>query len=437
METGSPDWISLKIQDFRDEFELRVAQSESNFNLLFLVALFIIGTITAYFYAGLRYTQEFSEIDSFRYSKLYYSYPFLAALSIFFVSCFFLSKKKINLDLMRSLFFIGAFLLLCIDRDRHFNVFLGLYFMTAATLTIAVFWLSLNFEPLWRRLVAFLFFSLILFVSSYLSSGWEAFEVLHEASPQRFIFLIYIAFATEYTTRATSLKQFTRSILFPFQLIYPLPTQLYYWDDASDTEHRLIVIKGIVDLFICSLLTIGLLNIRVLENLTNEFGIIAFLKEGLLSYLSVYLFSCVSISVPVAIARILGYRFPSAYNLPLLAASPQDRWRRWNTYFYNFYCWIFFIPFYKKTKSLFLAVMLTFLITSFFHSNSESFLVHVTADLPLQVSRSIVCFFLLHGFVVYGGLKWKSPLLNGEIKKGWAGVILTWIAMILIHNLQF
>src|SRR5690606_7362266 len=89
-------------------------------------------------------------------------------------------------------------------------------------------------------------------------------------------------------------------------------------------------------------------------------------------YLETYALSCGSISVPVGLARLWGFNMPDGYVMPLLASSPFERWRRWNTYFFNFIRWIVFLPLAKLTQSLFVAVMITFIVSSLFHLASAS-----------------------------------------------------------------
>ena len=269
---------------------------------------------------------------------------------------------------------------------------------------------------------------------NYLGDGWSNLTELKGLLFQRYIFIFYLVLVDQSFQKTEKFSLFSKSIFFPGQLIYPIPTQPYYWL-LVDTEINRNRIKGIFDLLICAGFTFLLFELEDWYIKIFQLGP-SWLLSSLVEYVGIYLFSCVSISTPVAIGRLLGYSLPSAYRIPFLAASPHERWRRWNTYFYNFYCWFFYLPFLKKTNSVFISITATFAITAFFHSregNPFNFFSHMG---PLHIFNSTFIFFLAHGFVVYLSMLIKSRIWDGKRREGWIGVGVTWICMLVVHSIK-
>lgn len=294
---------------------------------------------------------------------------------------------------------------------------------------------SRGWKPAWRVVAAvatcLAFFNLMIF----LDNGWHEFFWLDHYRPNRMLFLILLPLL-EPAIRggAEQGALFGRQLWFPLQLIYPVPTRLQQW--SLSPERAKVQVRGLLDVLIgMGFLVIHSYMSKVPLAKNDLDGFSEFLGFGLHCYVETYFLSCGSISVPIGLARIWGFSLPDPYSLPLLAASPFDRWRRWNSYFYHFYRWAVFLPLARKFESLFVAVMGTFVITILFHVGGAS---------PITVHRfeeyylagNIAAFFLAHGLVVYLGLKLNLPVFRGAERKGWGGVALTWALMVLVHILN-
>ena len=104
-------------------------------------------------------------------------------------------------------------------------------------------------------------------------------------------------------------------------------------------------------------------------------------------------------SLQLAFMRMLGYRVPERYRYPLVAGSPADFWRRWNTYVGSFFRRHLFYPLAKRLLrlgagrrriALACAALVTFLGCGLYHDYS----------FVLQQQRASLAsthLFLLHG----------------------------------------
>ena len=429
MQTASPDWVVKQIDQVRTNIQnyfVSGKNKKGNSAKQFLLMIFIgIGYAYAYsLYRNTLWTGLSRHSD-----KIYVVYPLFAGLGMLFSFLFYFLKKE-SVALL-SLFYLLVLLCLSLDINFYFHyvIFLTLIFIFSTT--VAFFYLVRKLSARMQLLFCLLYAVLIFNFTNYLSTEWTSFALLKGLLFQRYIFVFLLAVLDRSNDNENRLHLFLKSLIFPGQGLYPLPTQPYYWEfDALQKEKNRIT--GLFDLLICSVFTILLFELENWYLSVYQAGPI-WIVSSLVEYLGIYLFSCVSISTPVAVGRLLGYSLPSPYQMPLLAASPQARWRRWNTYFYNFYCWILYFPILKKTQSVFFALFTTFLVTALFHSREGNPLNYFSWDNPLNFFNSTFIFFLAHGLVVYGALIFQSRFWDGRLKVGWFGVALTWIAMLMVH----
>jgi hypothetical protein len=226
-------------------------------------------------------------------------------------------------------------------------------------------------------------------------------------------------------------RQFLNYILYPMNWLYPLPTRMHCWDRKPEWH---VVSRGLFDLF-TGLVFLGLvfghryLVTEVPAFKTNS----GFLSYGLVSYLYFYFRSAAIITIPAAIARMAGYGLPDPYNFPLLATSPQERWRRWNTYFYDFFLVSTFHPIFKYTGSVFLGVFAVFYLTALTHTSTNQLF---SGDGRNVFGVETLWFFLIHGCFVYFGLKTERFWPSMSRRWGWCGVLVTTLLMSSIHFLK-
>jgi hypothetical protein len=133
--------------------------------------------------------------------------------------------------------------------------------------------------------------------------------------------------------------------------------------------------------------------------------------------------------------RVLGFHVPDAFDSPLLAASPADRWRRWNFHIYEWTRLLIFQPALKKFKSLFVALLLAFLATWITHAGSRfnHFLIDPAGPQAGPEALTHLSFYLWHALAIYIAMKLKNIWPSGQTKRGWIGVLITWVMMIFIH----
>lgn len=228
---------------------------------------------------------------------------------------------------------------------------------------------------------------------------------------------------------------FKNYLLFPYTIYSPLTIDLKKWSGIVRDDLK---VKGFFDIVLALLFFIFARECYELtEDLYYSNFFFNMLIRGLLIYLFYYFYSVSWYTLPLGLARIMGYDLPSTCSFPLLASSPQERWRRWNRYFYHFFRTVVFIPIYKKTSSLFLAVMGCFAFMGISHADN--------ADVPFNFmyfnNSGIVLggwlrFSLAHGLLVYLGIKTQYYWPKMEKQSGWIGVVLTWFLMIFTHFLN-
>ncbi|MGZ3656322.1 MAG: hypothetical protein ACXVCS_12245, partial [Bdellovibrionota bacterium] len=171
------------------------------------------------------------------------------------------------------------------------------------------FWI----KTVWAVLISVLFMNIF----RILQLGWQEFHPLVELESQRLIFLIYLPLLSAGLLKEGDLPGlFSLQLWFPFQFFYPLPTRLEVWRLAEDRWHWQV--RGFVDILI-GLVFLRLFFLRgifFMDRYSVE-GPMQLLRFGLISYLETYFLSCGAISVPVGVARFLGFPLPDAYGLPL------------------------------------------------------------------------------------------------------------------------
>lgn len=261
--------------------------------------------------------------------------------------------------------------------------------------------------------------------------------------PMRYAFVFsYLAAETKLKT-ATDLFT-TKNLSFvtsATSFITPLPFSTEHWQVKESLKMELkgravtYLILGLAALTATFLL--HRLKSYVHYHFAESFA--RLLGGGAISYLYYYSFSFANIVIPVSLLWWMGFNIPRPYDTPLLAVTPQDRWRRWNFLFYDWYFKFIFFPVYKKTKSSFLAVLLSFVATIVIHlgqKNAEFAFIGLNEELPRNFFKKIG-FFMVHALLVYLGLKFEKFLPKGNEKRAWVSVIAMFLLMSGVHYIFF
>lgn len=256
--------------------------------------------------------------------------------------------------------------------------------------------------------------------------------------PYRYIFTFSMLAADEEIkkSRLPFNWQTSSYVLSPMNWITPLPIRYSDWNVSVQKSHyqaksTLYLIISLILLVACAYIQHYRSLLSLMELRNRSFA------AGFATYLFYFCFSYANINIPIALAWRFGYPLPEPYQFPLLSTSPQDRWRRWNTYFYEWYFRSIFFPVFKKTKSYFSAVMLSFIATLFIHlgsQNAEYIMVGLVSDSFSRQFYKKMLFFLGHGLAVYFGIRLEKWLPNENKISGWIGVVGMMLLMSLIHG---
>lgn len=229
--------------------------------------------------------------------------------------------------------------------------------------------------------------------------------------------------------------------LSPTHLISPLPVPSKEWHSLSNKTGYLKV-KSLLFLIISWVFIILAGRLDQLRNssyATDEYGFGTSLQIGFINYIFYFLVSYANVNIIVSLLWWFGKNIPNPYRLPLLAPNPQDRWRRWNTYFYDWSFRYIYFPVVKKVSSSFLGIVAVFLVMSFFHMSNvtddysvEFSEIQMSAGVSTIFIRKIV-FFMLHALMVYGGIKFKNFFPNEYSKSAWWGVLAMLFLMSAVH----
>jgi hypothetical protein len=142
-------------------------------------------------------------------------------------------------------------------------------------------------------------------------------------------------------------------------------------------------------------------------------------------YLRVYFVSYIFGSTPIFLMRVFGYRLrQDDFNYALLATTPVERWRQWNTYYNRFFIRTLFLPLGKIFKGqIFIPLFFVFFALFAIMGGilSSTYNLHNGAS-----------FFFLHFLTVYLFMKWNIQFPLNK-KSAWIGVVITWLLMSIIH----
>lgn len=290
---------------------------------------------------------------------------------------------------------------------------------------------SFNFQFLFMVLIST---AVIVTVGALNRSGVPVRGIL--ASQSNRLIFVFSMFISERLSRPKERPELgqTLSLFFtPAHLFTPVPLS---FENVRSNDGTTAILKGCYDLIICmvALLIALLIETHYLPEKALQ-AKESLLHSGTVNYIVYYLRSLSWIGLPIGICRLFGLRMSDYFDKPLLATSPADRWRKWNTYYYQwFYSFIFF-PLQKRKHSLFVSVMAVFFATLVLHlggSNYNLFLPSWSSLADAYLVKATI-FFFLHGLLVYIGLKWPQLWPQAKSASGWWGVFALHGLMVLVH----
>ena len=410
-EKYSPNWISAQILQSRADLEAAISRRFAEF----LGEKFLLAVIFMFSVFMVALPSPFDHVH------LFFLIGAVIAVYLFFLSPWWSTHPAVYVAL-----WLGCAAAFTYEAESPFYFAAIILGYLSLWFTFKLFARSTNPQKIWAAIAV----SLILFlVFTFLIEGPFHLVHLQLLRPQRFLFLILLPLLS--STSDSDKSSFLRQIFFPMNFVFQSPFLPMNFTNSEDAWKSKI--RGFFDILIGTVFLFAFYFTSKISFAPHDFA--NYVRFGVFSYLETYILSCGSTSLPVGFGRLFGFNLEDVYSLPLLASSPFERWRRWNTYYYRFFSLSIFLPLARRLKSLFVPILATFAVTILFHSfprNLIEFALGRAEHLPLNV----VWFFMAHGLAVYISLRWKFTIYDGSLKKGWLGVLVTWAMMIGIHMLN-
>lgn len=379
----------------------------SKYQKIYITALFLalIGLFLGFYYIVHNEDWLPTKVENRYIYQLYNGIPLIIAISS-------LGALLTNLfgAITRNFFILGSFIgallsLQFADTSQWQHISLE-NTLTNILTTYGVFFVayslvrerSFNFQFLFMLLIST---AIIVTVGALNRSGVTVMGVWANQS-NRLIF-VFSMFISERLSRPKERPELSQTLAFfftPAHLFTPVPLSL---DQVRSREGTFAIPKGSYDLIICMLAFLAAMFIetsyppdKVLQ--VKE----SILKIGVMNYVVYYFKSLSWIGLPIGICRIFDLKMPDYFDKPLLATSPAERWRKWNTYYYQwFYSFIFF-PLQKRKNNLFVSVMAVFFATLVLHLGTSNFNLFLPSAVSLADAYLVkgTVFFFLHGLMV-------------------------------------
>lgn len=222
-------------------------------------------------------------------------------------------------------------------------------------------------------------------------------------------------------------------LISPINLIFAQPiSSQFLKDNANEIE---LAIRGFADLAVAMIFfaapTIWSYFTGEGPFVPSANPLLKMLILGYGNYIYYFMVSYAVFRLACGLGRVCGYSLPEPTYFPLLAATPQERWRRWNIYMYDWFFGLFFLPTIRKTSSLAIALFVTFTATLLVHMLTEFVglaFENVTGAI-IEHLRGQTIFFLYHGLLVYLALRTQRFWPSGRTRKGWLSLAATHLLM--------
>jgi hypothetical protein len=433
VDPGSPQWLARVLSDWRTATVNKMAEVfEGSSDLWHLALIVLIGSLSFFLFAV--YNRQISGSTLWTEGRFLIAFPAFTlpvALGVLLSRRLSDTSALVVLAVCQpiSLVLCGYLFGVSVSEISVYAGFVSLFII----LGIALY--AVQRKMKWRSNTAFFIIFVIACCLTYLQ--FTAFNYGRDKqfskiySSFRWLLVMGLPiFAAGVYGGGKLDRQFRNYILFPLAFFYPLPTRMHFWERKINWQ---LASRGLLDVF-TGLAFLGLIWAH--RYVVTEFQAFktnsGFFSNGIVAYFYTYFRSAAIITIPVGLARMAGYALPDPYDFPLLAPTPQERWRRWNTYFYDFFMVSTFHPIFKYTNSVLLGVFGVFWLTALTH-NSATQMFGLTKEAKNFFDTDVVWFFFLHACFVYLGLKTQRFWPAMASRRGWIGVAVTTLLMSLIH----
>jgi hypothetical protein len=430
-QTGSPDWICLKLDRALAHLFNTVFARTSRYHLAFITlcvaALLLIEAHfqLPFFETRLNFFGEFSQTVKQRFGG--------AALILLCAVVFWRSWPR----LVRR---TGAMLLLTFATAMTFECEHTFIFtlIVESALPIALVCgatYAVYATRHWRFNRQMALFSAVFILSFFYQSlaGMPHARLV----PFNEMFLLALVL---FSMRAAGGEFSFRSVLLyvtsPLHVFYALPLEASAWPDRApdvgDTSRRsglAAICGGAVLLVIAGLWHSGFM----IEKVTTAAG---FLWRGWTNYIFFYLGWLGYLQAARGVGQWLGFAPGEGSHYALFSPDPLSRWQRWNYYYYWFYLRCVWLPVARKTQSFLLGIIAVWTLNYFLHYRvllNEALAGSTEPSLWFTLGNEAV-FFCGHATVIYIAFLSKSWWPSGASRRGWIGVLLTHFLMALIHG---
>ncbi len=432
-QKGSPSWVTDKITHFNNELVDFVVRNNSSTLGSLILCFFLCGILV---YLSLIFPPEtygnflnqwriwIGPTDRFHLVSIILIFGFFShALS--------LDKAKTALA---CLIFIYVGHIWRVEVSHPLSWSLAFFYFQIGLPLCAATLILLKVPPV-RAITFFLFLIAggVLLRSQFSSeySDGRIYAVPFLWFPLRIMMPMILLISERYSTLTlVPLKSwsFWAQLFFPANFFSAVPslTSSEFLKLSRQPHRSSVLLKGLRDLYLAVLLQVVSMWLgQKMSKVLPWEGFSYHFFHGYILYFSTYLNAMIALLTVIGCCRILGFDMFDPFHVPLLAANPFERWKRWNTYYYEWLKTLVFFPLFKWKKNLFIAVIVTFLV---------SYLIHVELVLVELIQRPLdywlhgrvltgVCHHLLQAILVYFYLKAPGLWPSDSTLKGWWGVL--------------
>lgn len=226
-----------------------------------------------------------------------------------------------------------------------------------------------------------------------------------------------------------SRTELVRYLFSPQQLFNPMPVG-YEQRKVVEGSKRLYVLGTIDFIKAAAAISVGwLLTSPSISFDDSDF--VSAVAHGYWFFFYFYVARFAWLSFFTGTARWLGFDMVDPVCLPILSANFFDFWKRWNFYLYNWANRLFVEPLSNKTRSLFLAVFIAYLLENFLMMSDRvagSFqLILMVAIITVPIRAFLTALSAAAPGLFPSGRKWY----------GWFGVILVNLVVALMPGVRF
>lgn len=446
-ERGSPTWLIDRLQNFSDTIFRRVLKSVgrgSFFHLTFILLPILNLALIRTFHVYERFADNQQDLYVRNALSIYLPFAWVALTAS--ILKFIGIKNSTGYFLFLSFVYLVARQIIF---GEGWNWHPALFHLTAILACYGMigglaFLVRRNFGARYEGFsigCGVALFSLLFLLALHWFYEWTQFGESYQGFRIELLILPISVFWAEWTNVNKLIPYFSirrmGQLLSITNFSYPVPLEdhRYYAEPEKIFEIRL---RGLFDL----LAAIGMfvvycqveqtLSMPFFQSQTMGAG---FLLVGFVYYMDLYAKSYFALRLVAGLGRWIALDLKDPFNFALLASSPMDHWRRWNTFFNGWARDFIFFPMLARRYTASFALVVTFAISFFVHSFTIFCLLGHAYVLPtiIFIIRSKFVYYLLQTIAVYLAIKipWLWP--SGVTRKGWLGVALTTLVMAVLH----